>query len=199
MPKNKNSTDSRIKRTRKAIRNAFFDVVEEKGFERTSVKDITDRAMISRNTFYLHYGDKFDLLNKIIEEITTELFHEVGEQLQPKKHLQVNSVSAARIMKIGISAIEKDKRAYKILLTNSDTDALSSKLEEVIRTSLKLIGSRIEAIDDYSIEYVVSGFIGLIKYHVSREDDTQELDCQNFAELHLGNIITALNESRKSR
>ena len=65
MAKKDGSEDLRIKRTQRAIKDAFYSLVEEKGFEHITVKDITERAMISRNTFYLHYEDKYDLLNKI--------------------------------------------------------------------------------------------------------------------------------------
>ena len=62
-------TDLRIRRTKKSIRDAFFELIDENGFDSVTVKDITDRALISRNTFYLHYEDKFDLLNKISNEL----------------------------------------------------------------------------------------------------------------------------------
>ena len=59
MAKRDGTVDLRIKRTQKSIKNAFYELIEEKGFDHISVKDITERAMISRNTFYLHYNDKF--------------------------------------------------------------------------------------------------------------------------------------------
>lgn len=67
MAKRDGTVDLRIKRTQKSIKNAFYELIEEKGFDHISVKDITERAMISRNTFYLHYNDKFDLLNKVFD------------------------------------------------------------------------------------------------------------------------------------
>lgn len=44
-------TDLRIRRTKKSIRDAFFELIDENGFDSVTVKDITDRALISRNTF----------------------------------------------------------------------------------------------------------------------------------------------------
>ena len=55
MKRNDKTVDLRIIKTKKAIRDAFLALIEEKGFERISVKEITEKAMISRNTFYLHY------------------------------------------------------------------------------------------------------------------------------------------------
>lgn len=59
------SVDRRIIRTKEAIRDALITLIEEKGFDAVSVINITSRADINRGTFYLHYRDKYDLLEQI--------------------------------------------------------------------------------------------------------------------------------------
>ncbi len=61
--------DRRIARTKTAIREALVALIEEKGFDAILVSDIAERANINRGTFYLHYQDKFDLLEKTQTEI----------------------------------------------------------------------------------------------------------------------------------
>ena len=61
----KKREDPRVKRTRKLINQAFFDLMNEKGFQAITVQDITDRAEVNRATFYAHYEDKYDLLEQI--------------------------------------------------------------------------------------------------------------------------------------
>ncbi|PEF35099.1 TetR family transcriptional regulator [Bacillus sp. AFS026049] len=61
--------DLRVIRTKNAIRAALVELIEEKGFETITVKDITTKAKINRGTFYAHYQDKFDLMTKCQEEI----------------------------------------------------------------------------------------------------------------------------------
>lgn len=60
--------DLRVIKTRRLIRDAFISLVNERGFKSITVNDISDRAMINRSTFYLHYTDKFDLLQKLVSE-----------------------------------------------------------------------------------------------------------------------------------
>lgn len=60
--------DRRVVRTQEAIKKAFLELMSEKKFESITIQDIADRADINRATVYLHYVDKFDLLDKIIEE-----------------------------------------------------------------------------------------------------------------------------------
>src|SRR5690242_375248 len=60
--------DRRSERTRQMLRQAFLEVVQEKGLTKASVQDIVDRANVSRGTFYAHYADKYALIEVIIRE-----------------------------------------------------------------------------------------------------------------------------------
>ncbi len=44
----------RVRRTRKLLRNALISLTMEKGFAAVTVRDITERAMVNRGTFYHH-------------------------------------------------------------------------------------------------------------------------------------------------
>lgn len=61
-------TDRRVQRTRDIIRQAFVDVIREKGLAGASVREITERANISRGTFYAHYADKYALIETFARE-----------------------------------------------------------------------------------------------------------------------------------
>ena len=52
-------------KTKKKIAEAFKNLMIEKSFEDIRVQDITDLCNLTRLTFYYHYQDKYDLLNKI--------------------------------------------------------------------------------------------------------------------------------------
>ncbi|WNS78584.1 TetR/AcrR family transcriptional regulator [Domibacillus sp. DTU_2020_1001157_1_SI_ALB_TIR_016] len=60
--------DRRITKSQEAIKKALIELMSEKGFDDITIQDIADRANVNRGTIYLHYLDKFDLLDKIIEE-----------------------------------------------------------------------------------------------------------------------------------
>ncbi len=73
--------DPRIVRTRRLIMDAFLQLAIEKEFKDITVKDITSRATVNRATFYYHFYDKYDLLEKALrEEVLTEVLKNVGEQ-----------------------------------------------------------------------------------------------------------------------
>ena len=66
-------TDLRIIRSKHSIKKAFIELLNEKGYEKITIQDIADKAMINRNTFYLHYQNKPDLLNRSMDELLEEL------------------------------------------------------------------------------------------------------------------------------
>lgn len=200
MAKKDGTVDLRIQRTQKSIKQAFFELIEEEGFDHISVKDITARAMISRNTFYLHYSDKFDLLNKICDEIVFKLFLGVGKQLRREtRKLRVDTYGAASVIKMGIKTIEEDREAYRILLTSSGSDLLTQKLQQAIRRAFDLIKSDIDSISEYSLQYIISGICGIIKYHVTHEYSNLDSEAYRFAEIHFGGLIGSYGKVKKER
>lgn len=60
--------DRRVQRTQQILKQAFIEVVNEKGFPAISIQDITDRANVNRGTFYAHFTDKYTLLEAVICE-----------------------------------------------------------------------------------------------------------------------------------
>ena len=59
--------DKRSLRTRKWLLDALLELIKEKAFAEISVGEITDKADISRQTFYSHYYNKRDLLNALMD------------------------------------------------------------------------------------------------------------------------------------
>lgn len=64
--------DRRSDKTKKLLENALIKLIIEKGFDRISIKDLTEEADINRGTFYIHYKDKYDLLELKEEEVLKE-------------------------------------------------------------------------------------------------------------------------------
>lgn len=60
--------DRRITKSQEAIKKAVTELMSEKSFDEITIQDIADRADVNRGTIYLHYADKYDLLDKMIEE-----------------------------------------------------------------------------------------------------------------------------------
>lgn len=65
--------DRRIQRTRQLLREALFELIIERGYDKIAIADITERANVGRTTFYLHYQEKEELLKASLKTLMREL------------------------------------------------------------------------------------------------------------------------------
>lgn len=61
--------DRRKTRTKQLLRQALLELIEEKGMDRVTVSDLTERAGVNRGTFYLHYRDTADMIDRLKQEV----------------------------------------------------------------------------------------------------------------------------------
>ena len=61
--------DLRFIKNEKLIIDSFLSLADEYPFSEIHTKDICSEAMISRNTFYAHYEDKYQLMEQIYRNV----------------------------------------------------------------------------------------------------------------------------------
>lgn len=67
------TVDRRITRSKKALRIALIELMEERGFDSITVNDLCTRADLNRGTFYNHFHDKENLLETFENEVMDDL------------------------------------------------------------------------------------------------------------------------------
>jgi AcrR family transcriptional regulator len=77
----KRPIDRRVLRTRQMLRDALFELIEERGYDALSIQDITERANIGRATFYVHYVDKEQLLLASAKDLLDDLHRHLQPQV----------------------------------------------------------------------------------------------------------------------
>ena len=70
--------DLRIKKTKRAIRNAFYELIKEKPLEKITVREIAERAEINKTTFYAHYETVYDLVDQLEQEAVAEVISQLN-------------------------------------------------------------------------------------------------------------------------
>ena len=66
--------------TRNAIIKIFLEELESRSLDNITIKDIIEKAGINRNTFYYHFKDIYDLIDKIFEEELQKRLSEAVEE-----------------------------------------------------------------------------------------------------------------------
>ena len=78
----------RVRRTRALLREALVDLIEDRGFDRVTIGDLTSRAMISRAAFYRNYRDKYELVEQVFDEAMAEMTaHDQSDTRPPGRRL----------------------------------------------------------------------------------------------------------------
>jgi len=65
--------DRRKKYTRKVLKESMIMLLKEKQISEVTVKELCELADVNRSTFYSHYLDLYDLLNKMEEEVLDDM------------------------------------------------------------------------------------------------------------------------------
>lgn len=94
----------RIKLTKRLLKEALIELLEEKDIEYITVKELSERADINRSTFYTHYKD----ITEFIEEI-------VSEFLEKAPFLRGVEVVEEEAIKKYIDFIKENEKIYSAL------------------------------------------------------------------------------------
>ncbi len=85
--------DRRIARTRRALGSALIELALETGYDRISIRALTERADIGYATFYRHYKSKDELLTRNLGAILQEVQNELkAEKSRYEQSLAIFSV-----------------------------------------------------------------------------------------------------------
>ena len=145
------AVDRRVRRTRKQLRECLVTLLKQKKVQDITVRELTELADLNRGTFYLHYKDVFDLL----EKTESELLDDFNQLVM--KH----------------DAEDLKKHPYGIFveiytLAYGDLNFLN-RLKQLIRDKclhdwMEVFRAGNPAIFDAYFSFIVSGCVGLVQY-----------------------------------
>lgn len=157
-------TDSRITRTRKLLRESLIDLLLETELVNITVNRIAKNATINRVTFYLHYRDIPDMLDKLAEGMIEDLRQILYEE-NP-----ISSVNEDIALVKLLEHISANDKFYKAVLSLRRIPIFTEKLLELLSDLIKeKVEKRSESSSshpmiqkDIAIWYGSSALIGVI-------------------------------------
>ncbi len=122
--------------TKPLIKQAFTILMNEKGFHNLTVSDITRKAGINRGTFYLHYVDKYDLL----EQLETQLLDDLTEILLKKYDNQFSNPKEIIPYQAILNAlyyVKDDFDFIHVLISEKGDYSFVNRFKELLQESMK--------------------------------------------------------------
>ncbi|MGO4346459.1 TetR/AcrR family transcriptional regulator [Paenibacillus sp. MCAF9] len=156
--------DRRVLKTKEAIMKAFVELIAEKNFEQVTINEIAERSNVNRGTVYLHYVDKFDLLNQCIEVYLTQLF----ESCMPAE--DITPSSAKTLLLRTFKYLEQHAFIYTTLLTSKGVPTFRNRLMECMQQGIEdhidMSGINQDMNKEIMVQFLASAAIGLLEWWI---------------------------------
>ena len=176
--------DLRITKTKRDLRHALLDLLKTNQFEKITVGDICDKAMVNRMTFYKHFKDKYELLQITITNLVDNIMKRAKELAEPvcsfDDHVNFSCVLARTII-----LDSAEKRDILPALCNGGSgvvfDILSKAMREYILLLVRQVAQfkKLKYSLENTVEFLSGGIIHLIYSWLSNID---KYDVNQFAD-----------------
>jgi AcrR family transcriptional regulator len=154
--------DRRILKSQEAIKKAVIELMSEKNFDDITIQDISDRANVSRGTIYLHYLDKYDLLDKLIEEHINEM-RELCESASEMDFIDANL--------IWFKYLESHYLFFSTMLASKGAPSFRSQFHEFLIEEFKdevdiTEGKNQGLNEDVILQFIVASYVGIVEWWI---------------------------------
>ena len=184
--------DRRVRRTRKALRDALVELILEKGYAAVTVGDIADRADVGRTTFYAHFTDKDDLLLSGFAEM-----HEA-----PMKASAVTGIGRlAALARDMVTHADQERRLYRAVFGYGGAGPLQARLAGELASFLEDELGRAypeapPAKVTMAARMATTAFLGLIAWWLDGDEPlTGEAICQAFEAFVMPALTSMLGDA----
>lgn len=116
------SADERRAERRERLLDAGLEVVAEKGWHATTVRDVCSRAKLTERYFYEAFGDRQGVLLALFDHVSQEVATTLVEAVAATPRDDATESARAAISAF-VDALADDPRRMRILITEAPEDA----------------------------------------------------------------------------
>ena len=159
--------DRRVRKTKAQLREGLARLMQQKSIKEISVKELVDEVDINRSTFYLHYTDIYQMLQKIEEDAMQNI-----TEVMKKYPLDSNNPdSVLQFIVQFFSIMDNDRDLCLALLGPHGDMAFVEQIEDLLaKTFLSHLPEKFPKNDPYikyPYSFILNGCVGLIRTWLS--------------------------------
>lgn len=161
----KKKADRRVERTEQLLRDALFQLIEEKGFESLRVQEIIDRANVGRATFYTHFDNKEDLLISGLDQLQETLKQRQREVLTQSFKLEERLLTFSQEV---FAHTEKHRYLFRSLSADRTGVAIQrlwhKMLLDLVREDVKSTFPNEQPNSDALVHFITGALFGVLMW-----------------------------------
>ncbi len=152
-------TDRRIRYTQMVLKDALIELLQEKPLSKITVTEICQKADVNRGTYYLHYANQFDQMDKLEASLCDGIIAYLDQ-------LMVSN-DATTITEGLLEYILENRALCCALLGEHAERSLEERLQNILHERIFTIWD-VKARNEYSMEeyvylYVISGSLSIVR------------------------------------
>lgn len=152
--------DLRILKTKKSLYESLLTLMKEKTFEEIKVSDICEKAYVNRSTFYVHFDDKYTLLDSLIHDLKENLL----EELNKNKNFSNTKEYYMELIKILLDHVEAESDIYMPIMINNRNSIAMDMIYDTLNEDITKRLEEEEVIHNKKIpsEFIAKFYLGAI-------------------------------------
>ena len=127
-----NNTDRRVKRTKKALRDALFTLLEQKSINEITVTELTTLADVNRATFYFYYTDLIDMLQQIQADAYDAFKNTINQSNSSISTIEGFTEYSERLL----SFCKEHETLFKFIVKNDINNQLYKLVQQLMLTNI---------------------------------------------------------------
>lgn len=165
-----NSNDLRALKTLHAIETSFLNLLENKKFKNITINDISENAIINRSTFYLHYTDKYQLLDQLVDRQITAVLTTISPRPHIKNNGKLDYNLFSSDLEKSLEVIATQHILYQFMLNDSESLGLRKKIEKALAKTLsQSFPPETMIARDLLVEIISSIYISVISWWLNND------------------------------
>lgn len=140
--------DRRKRKSKQAIFDACLQLIKTKDFEAITIHEIAELADLNRGTFYLHYSDKYDMINHYEDELIGKIQQVVLSHLQEATSAQAFLASRYSTIVDLLDCLKEEQQLFRFIIQTRGSASLETKLKSLVHNvALKEIFTKLPMLE----------------------------------------------------
>lgn len=165
MEKTGKHLDRRVRRTKRLLKNAFIEILNEKNYEQIFVSDIVECADYNRATFYRHYENKEELVNELITDQTEGLIDSIRKiyKNRDRLHLEFMPVGEIKIFNHIFENRDFYRQWSNLAVIPGFQEKFINSLSSFFKNEIVIVSNPVQGLNNHLYtSFYAYGILGLI-------------------------------------